>query len=309
MNKINKQRSLVSRLTAAAATGSLVAAVSVFAPQAIAADSVDMELKIKQMEESLRLMRDELNAVRQESRQPVERVDSLEKRVTLVELSDDYVKKGNSTIFFRGGYSRSNVSRQNQVFTDLFAVSNGLPVVQNLKDSWYIGAGIEHTLNDDLFGLWDGAEVLGEISFQYQQFQSKNSSNQGVLTGGTDPNAAVRVVPAAALLLGVNANATNNLYGVDITQFTLTAAPKIKFLPDSSIRPWIIPVGLDINVISPPSDGGTYINAGMVFAGGVEWNFWENMVIGTDVRYHWSPQIQGVDPRFWQAGGYLGFKF
>lgn len=317
MNKINKRRSLVSRLTAAAATGSLVAAVSVMAPQAIAGDSAEMELKIKQMEESLRLMREELKAVREESRRPVERVDSLEERVTMVELSDDYRKKGTSQIFFRGGFQRMNVSRRNQVFTDLFADDNSLPAVQNLKEGWYVGAGIDHQLSEDMFGLWDGAELLGEINFQYAQYNSRDDRRA---LGG---NSAARVVPVAATALtdnaglvapagsplNVNTNVAGNGFGVLVSQFTLSASPKIKFLPDSSIRPWIIPIGLDINVISPPSDGGTYIQAGAQFAGGVEWNFWQNMVLGVDARYHWGPNIEGVDPRYWQAGGYLGFNF
>ena len=318
MNKINKTQSLVSRLTAAAAAGSLVTAVSVFAPQAIAADAVDMELKIQQMEESLRLMRDELKAVREESRRPVERVDSLEERVTMVELSDDYRKKNKSQIFFRGGYLRSNVSRRNQVFTDLFADDNSLPAVNNGKDAWYIGAGIDHSLSDDLFGLWDGAELLGEINFQYAEFNSADGRK------AFGSHSAARVVPVAATalqnnigLLGgavgsplnVNSDVTGNGFGVLVTQFTLSASPKIKFLPDSAIRPWIIPIGLDIHVISPPSDGGTYITAGAQFAGGVEWNIWQNVVLGVDVRYHWAPQIEGVDPRYWQAGGSIGFLF
>ncbi len=303
MNKINKARSLVSRLTAAAATGSLVAAVSVFAPQAIAADSVNMELKIQQMEESLRLMREELNVVRETARQPIERVDSLEERVTMVELSDDYVKKGKSQIFFRGGFARMNVSRRNQVFSDIFADDNGFPVVATRKEGWYAGAGIEHTLSEDLFGLYDGAELLGEINFQFAQWNSDDSIDP------TDSDAALRVVPVAAGAIGANPGLAGNAFGVSLSQFTLSASPKIKFLPDSSIRPWIIPIGLDINVISPPSNAGTVLNIGINFGAGVEWNFWQNLNLGADVRYHWSPRIDGVDPRYWQAGGYIGFAF
>ncbi|MGH8550764.1 MAG: hypothetical protein ACRERU_19625, partial [Methylococcales bacterium] len=121
MNKSNKQQSLVSRLTAAVAGGSIAAALAIFAPQAVAADPVDMELKIKQMEETLRLMRQELDAVRAEK---VQRVDALEERVTMVELSDDYVRKNNSTIFFRGGFQHmTNGTRRNESFSDFYASS------------------------------------------------------------------------------------------------------------------------------------------------------------------------------------------
>lgn len=318
MNKINKQRSLVSRLTTVVATGSIAAAAMVFAPQAMAADAVDMDLKIQQMEESLRLMRQELDIVREENQAyRVGTVDALEERVTLVELSDDYVKKGNSTIFFRGGFQRmTNGTRANESFTDLYSTGSVLGgSVNSQRDGWYVGAGIEHTLSEDLFGMWDGADVMGEINFQWARYNSKNN----VIVGS---NGALRAVPVAATVLNggsaagaanvplsVNASAPGNTQGVTLSQFTLSASPKIKFLPDSSIRPWIIPVGLDIHVISPPSNAATVLMAGMQFGGGVEWNFWKNVVVGADARYHWAQKIDGSDPRFWQAGGYLGFKF
>ncbi|MGH8552574.1 MAG: hypothetical protein ACRERS_04695, partial [Methylococcales bacterium] len=123
MNKSNKQQSLGSRLATVLAGGSIAAALSVFAPQAMAADPADMELKIKQMEESLRLMRQELDSVRERSE--AKRVDSLEERVTMVELSDDYVKKNNSTIFFRGGFQHmTNGTRINESFSDFWAGNN-----------------------------------------------------------------------------------------------------------------------------------------------------------------------------------------
>ncbi len=321
MNKINKPKSLVSRMTTAVAGGTIAAALTIFAPPAMAADPTEMELKIKQMEESLRMMRQELDSVRQENE--VQRVDALEERVTMVELSDDYVKKGNSTIFFRGGFQHmTNGTRANESFSDFWASSNPplgalLPGPSNggNRDAWYVGAGVEHTLSEDLFGMWDGADILGEINFQWARYGSKNGlANEG---GG----GAIRAVPAAGLALTdqgtlladggnpLNGDFASNLTGVTISQFTLSASPKIKFLPDSAIRPWIIPVGLDIHVLSPPSNGATYIMAGMQFGGGVEYTLWKNIVVGGDARYHWAQKIDGSDPRYWQAGGYLGFKF
>ncbi|MGH8497859.1 MAG: hypothetical protein ACRERV_03490 [Methylococcales bacterium] len=319
MNKSNKQQSLGSRLATVLAGGSIAAALSVFAPQAMAADPADMELKIKQMEESLRLMRQELDSVRERSE--AKRVDSLEERVTMVELSDDYVKKNNSTIFFRGGFQHmTNGTRINESFSDFWAGNNptllGLsrPTNGDNRDAWYIGAGIEHTLSEDLFGLWDGADLLGEINFQWARYGSKNSP------GGLAGDGAIRAVPAAGLAIGVlatgganpglaNGDFNSNLRGITISQFTLSASPKIKFLPDSALRPWIIPIGLDIHVISPPSNAATVLMAGMQFGGGLEYTLWKNIVAGADARYHWAQKIDGSDPRFWQVGGYLGFKF
>jgi opacity protein-like surface antigen len=318
MNKINKQTSLVSRMTTAVASGSVAAALTIFAPQAMAADPTEMELKIKQMEESLRMMRQELDSVRQQNE--AQRVDALEERVTMVELSDDYVKKGNSTIVFRGGFQHmTNGTRANESFSDFWAATApdllGLvprPSNGGQRDGWYVGAAVEHTLSEDLFGMWDEADLLGEISFQWSRYNSEN----GLINEGEV--GAVRAVPAAGVAIGllangnpllVNGDAQSNLTGITISQFTLSASPKIKFLPDSAIRPWIIPVGLDIHVISPPSNAATVLMAGMQFGGGVEYTLWKNIVIGGDARYHWAQKIDGSDPRFWQAGGYLGFKF
>ncbi|MGH8558568.1 MAG: hypothetical protein ACRESZ_14140 [Methylococcales bacterium] len=305
MNKSKKQQSLGSRLTTVIAGGSIAAALSVFTPQAMAADSVDMELKIKQMEESLLMMRQELDAVRQEK--DIQRVDALEERVTMVELSDDYVKKYNSTIFFRGGFQHmTNGTRVNESFSDFWAKSNRIgPENGGNRDAWYIGAGIEHTLSEDLFGMWDGADLLGEINFQWARYGSKN----GLINEAGFGAGAVRAVPIAGVVLGVNPDAGTNLTGVTISQFTLSASPKIKFLPDSALRPWIIPVGLDIHVISPASNSATVLMAGMQFGGGLEYSLWKNIVVGADARYHWAQKIDGSDPRYWQAGGYLGFKF
>ncbi|MGH8560263.1 MAG: hypothetical protein ACRESZ_22990, partial [Methylococcales bacterium] len=227
MNKSKKQQSLGSRLTTVIAGGSIAAALSVFAPQAMAAGSVDLELKIKQMEESLLMMRQELDTVRQQNESLLDaseapRVDALEERVTMVELSDDYVKKYNSTIFFRGGFQHmTNGTRVNESFSDFWAKSNRLgPENGANRDGWYIGAGIEHTLSEDLFGMWDGADLLGEINFQWARYGSKN----GLANEGGD--GAIRAVPVAGVVLGaltglgINPDAGANLTGVTISQFT-----------------------------------------------------------------------------------------
>jgi hypothetical protein len=81
--------------------------------------------------------------------------------------------------------------------------------------------------------------VLGEIMFEYKEFDRKNLD--------------IRALPALANgLPNINLNTQGS---VKVSQFTLTASPKVKFMGGSKFRPWIIPVGLAIHVISPPSDG------------------------------------------------------
>jgi opacity protein-like surface antigen len=78
----------------------------------------------------------------------------------------------------------------------------------------------------------------------------------------------------------------------------------------SKLRPWIIPLGLDINIISPPSDAVTVLNTGMQFGAGVDYELFRGILLGVDGRYHWAPDdIDGVDTDGFTLGGYVGFKF
>jgi opacity protein-like surface antigen len=90
----------------------------------------------------------------------------------------------------------------------------------------------------------------------------------------------------------------------------ISAAPKIKFMHGSKFRPWLIPAGLDINIISPPSDAVTVLNTGMQFGGGVDYDLFRGIVLGADVRYHESfDDVDGVDTDGFSLGGSVGFKF
>ena len=58
-----------------------------------------------------------------------------------------------------------------------------------------------------------------------------------------------------------------NPRGVTVKSVYFDSSAKIKFLQGSKFRPWIIPAGLAIHVISPPSESITYVNPGIMFAG------------------------------------------
>ncbi|MDP1969367.1 MAG: hypothetical protein Q8K42_00335, partial [Methylobacter sp.] len=90
----------------------------------------------------------------------------------------------------------------------------------------------------------------------------------------------------------------------------ISASPKIKFMHGSKFRPWLIPVGLDMNIISPPSDAITVLNTGMQFGTGAEYELFKGIVIGADGRYHHSfDDVDGVDTDGFTLGGSVGFKF
>ena len=296
---------------------STLISAAAFSPQAMAADESVQELqqKIERMEQMLNTLQTELQSVRTESRESIKKVQVVEERVAVV---NRVPKSSDSVIFFRGGFGRMNAGRGNQVFTDLFAgglnTNTGdqvLPLDDNdAKGGFYIGAGIEHALTKDLWGMSDMVAVFGEIMFEWKRFDSQKS---------------VAVVPAAAAHLrdnlgladgvpggglSVNPNLKNVFNRIQISQFTLTASPKIKFNPNGNFHPWIIPAGLSINVISPPSDSGTYMTAGVMFGVGAEYEIGQ-LVLGLDGRYHITgdDDLNGVDADGLTAGGYVGFKF
>jgi opacity protein-like surface antigen len=92
----------------------------------------------------------------------------------------------------------------------------------------------------------------------------------------------------------------------------LTAAPKIKFLKGSKLRPWIIPAGFTLNVMSPPSQVNTisHLMPAIHFGGGVDYNIWKNIYVGADVRYNWAlNKLDGTNVNGFTAGGSLGIGF
>ncbi|MEI7839036.1 MAG: porin family protein [Methylococcaceae bacterium] len=203
------------------------------------------------------------------------------------------VTKGSkdNLVFFRGGYNHANNSRGGiasvtpgggllgsgdlGVKGDPLAGGNPVP-----QDAWYFGAGFDWSLNDGLFGLAPrGTELFAELMFDYKEFADRIPSP---LTG----------------------------QGLTVNQFTLAASPKVKLFKGSDFRPWLIPAGLEINVISPPSVGVTYINPGIQFGTGVDYKIWKDLYAGVDARYHLSLDANdGVRTDGVSAGGYLGFGF
>lgn len=223
------------------------------------------------------------------------RIANLEKQET-----ERQTMGGGNMVSFRGGYARNNNDRNGDILTDLAGFAGQ---VNGEKDGWYVGAGLDLVLSKDFFGFEDSIEVLGEIMFEYKEFDNVNLDVAPLptlagtaLTGVTDPGGFTTLSP------GSNS--------VQVGQFTLTASPKIKFMRGSKFRPWIIPVGLAIHVISPPSDGVTVIEPGMHFAAGMDYNVWKNIFLGADVRYNLTfGDLDGTNLSGFTTGAYVGFGF
>ena len=90
-------------------------------------------------------------------------------------------------------------------------------------------------------------------------------------------------------------NCTNIKGNQNLMMLTVSAAPKLKFMDGSKLRPWIIPAGLDLNVISPPSDRSNYLYISVQFAAGVDYEVMPGITIGADLRYHLAANLTDPD--------------
>ena len=206
----------------------------------------------------------------------------------------------NDMVFFRGGYAALEHGRTNELLTGGDAGLN--PYGKNYGsnkngEGWYVGAGFDHRLTDDLWGATDLIALDAELMFEYQNF-------------GKSYNAFVSSVVGTPI---------RN----QVTMFTLSASPKMKFnLLDNNLRPWIIPFGLSMNVVSPPSSGVTVLNPGLMLGTGLEYRIWKDLWLGTDFRYQFtggdlSYKVNGPNGTLMNhtttngltAGGYIGIGF
>jgi opacity protein-like surface antigen len=278
----------------AAATLSL----AFLAPQAQADTSATAQAdvlatQLQQMATQMQAMQAELDRVKaaaDASATANNKVQELDQWMASVKSTPEQTSKDN-VVRVRGGWGVADQARG----SNLAPIGGaGDPLIglstPSSQDMYYYGAAFDYNINNDLFGLHDGTSFQIEFGAEYGNFGNHQSSG---LTGS---------LPAA--LSGVNNSA------VLVNQLRINASPKIKFMHDSKLRPWLIPVGLDINIISPPSGSVTVMNTGMNFGGGVDYDLWRGIIIGVDGRYHYTPQtINGVNTDGFTLGGSVGFKF
>jgi len=206
---------------------------------------------------------------------------NLKSRIAKLEQAEaaEVAASKDNMVFFRGGFANNNIQRADLTQGGGYqASSNG----------YHVGAGLDFNIDDNLFGLHDGTEVLAELQFTYSEFGTTPTSLGNVL------------VPALAAIPAT------------VSQFTLTASPKIKFLKGNAFRPWVIPMGLGLNVVSPTANAITYLKPSMHFGFGADYQIIDNIYVGADFRYNLGLagaadseiNIDGLT-----TGGYLGLGF
>lgn len=196
-------------------------------------------------------------------------------------------------VVFKGGFMRLDSDRSDALFTD---ARNPLGAgLNNSQNGWYVGAWLDQGLTKDAWGVMKGTWVVGEIGLQFNRISSKVVTNTGnVGVGGT---------PAGLQVTSTNPSLQQ------LTMVTIDIAPKLKFMEGSDFRPWLIPVGLDIHVISPPSNQTQYLDMGVQFGAGFEYAVWKAIRLGMDARYHLTANMTNTTNSYMQVGPYVGIAF
>ena len=248
------------------------------------------DARLRALEDEVSNLRSELTAAKTTGADVAAKQAQLETQVAEEAAKEE---EKNNLVFFRGGYASLDTTRQNELLTqDANNRING-----GNGNGWYVGAGMDFRATDDLWGATDLIALDAELMFEYQNF-------------GEGQNALV-----------------SNLTGLDVrnqvTMFTIAASPKMKFnLLENNLRPWIIPFGLAINVVSPPSSGVTVLNPGLMLGTGLEYRVWKDIWVGTDFRYQFTGgdlnyKVNGPNGTVMNetptqgltAGGYIGIGF
>jgi hypothetical protein len=195
-------------------------------------------------------------------------------------LAEDTTTTGNR-VFFRGGYGALTSDRAGELITDV----HGAGGLNDRKGGYYIGGGAEFMLTKDLWGMAKSIALVGEVGMEFKRWNSSSVVNGEALVGNTTPAK------------------------VQMTMFTVSVAPKVKFMQGTDFQPWLIPAGLDFHVISPTSSQINYLDIGVQFGGGAEYRVWKELWLGVDSRFHVASNQTNTVNNFWTTGiyGAIGF--
>lgn len=218
-----------------------------------------------------------------------ERLDRLEQKTLSASPGAD--QETGHMVFFRGGWANLTNDRSGEVFTDVFGASGNR---NDNNSGYYVGAGLDLVLSKNVWGLFGGTWVLGEIGVEFKRWNSEK---------------VAQAVPTTCSVAGVATCSTELNKKVQLTMLTVNVAPKIMFMEGSRFRPWIIPVGLDFHVISPPSSDTSVLDIGVQFAVGAQVRVWKALHLGVDGRFHLATGQTDTTNNFGTAGAYLGIAF
>ncbi len=199
--------------------------------------------------------------------------------------ADDMSVTGNR-VFFRGGYAALSSNRANEVFTSTGQQLGAETTSNDGSSGYYVGGGLDLMLSRDAWGMMKDIAVLGEIGVEFKRWDSTTLISSQALTQTTASPSKVQM-----------------------TMLTVDIAPKIKFMQNSNFQPWVIPVGMDFHVISPPSNQTTVLDIGVQFGAGAEYRIWKEFWLGVDGRFHLTSNQTNTVNNFGTVGGYVAIGF
>jgi opacity protein-like surface antigen len=282
MKKTNMQWGVIATATVAMvgalASPQAMAKSKAKAPASEAYAAPSTNSRVDALEAQLQAMQAELSSLRASQNRPsaeAAKVQELDEWAQSVKAKPAEAAKDH-LFAVRGGWMHFN---DNRASTDTLNGALNGDTFSSDRDAFYYGGAIDFNMNNDLFGLMHNTSFGIELGVEYAHLA--DGKPNGV--GGTL---------------------------ADVNQLRVSASPKVKFLHGNKFRPWLIPAGLDINIISPPSSSITVLNTGMQFGAGADYELFKGIVIGADGRYHHSfDNIDGVDTDGFTLGGSVGFKF
>ncbi len=270
---------------------------------ATAKKTAALEAQVNQMASMMQAMQAELSRVKAVSANVANsntaKVQELNQWMASVKNAPVHVASKDNLFTARGGWMHLNDNRGSTAGIGGSGVGIDILTSGTDKDAFYYGGAFNYNINNDLFGLMDNTSFQIEFGIEYSELGDRKTSGlTPAITAATGPTGATGGV------------ATSLQQGVTVNMIRVNASPKIKFMHGSKLRPWLIPVGIDFNVISPPSDAVTVLNTGMQFGAGADYDLWNGITLGVDGRYHWTPDdIDGVDTDGFTLGGAIGFKY
>ena len=272
---------------AAASFSMAILAPQAFADSSNATDTVQqadaLSIQIQQMSDQMKAMQAELDRVKATAKTASDnsnKVQELDQWMASVKHSPDEIHMKDNLVAIRGGWEQLDHARSAGANLN----PGGILSNNTTATGYYVGGAFDFNVNNDLFGLVDDTSFMVELGFEYSQFGYGNNLLTSPVNG-----AVTKATP----------------YGTSTdSRLRLNASPKIKFMHGSKLRPWIIPVGLELNILGVPSNAVSVLNSGMQFGGGLEYDIWRGIVLGSDVRYHYAlNSVDGVVTNGFSMGG------
>ena len=203
--------------------------------------------------------------------------------------SAQFPQEVNGLFFWGGGFAALENNRSNELFTDSF----GRTGFNDGTSGWFTNAGFDLPL----WALPWGHLILGEVNLEFKRFASGPVLETEFLQ---DPQGR----PVIRL--------TDRVTKVRVTEMSTSFSPKYRFdnvTQDGRLRPWVIPVGLDISAIGPFTSSHEHLEVGLTFGVGVDYKVTQKLVLGLAARYDAGFGQPGVDTSDFTAGGFIGISY